>query len=161
MLSYTFSYCWHQVQAQVGTPHPDCLSSPDAQVLLVCSLRTRKDTAWWYGHKLFREETLLSTFQLWSKDGLVSESHIKWIIMKSRFVLIGLWQLLWEWVLASPSFNNELTQRSRKAPDRTIWPEIKTYFKLCLLCISFKGSLLCDETLHLQGFNKLPKQVQL
>lgn len=62
------------------------------------------------------------------------------------------------WVLASPSFNGELTQRSRQAPDRTIWPGIKTYFKLCLLCISFKGSLLCDETLHLQGFNKLPKQ---
>lgn len=45
------------------------------------------------------------------------------------------------WVLASPSFNSELTQRSTKAPDRTIWPGIKTYFKLCLLCISFKGSL--------------------
>lgn len=28
MLPCTVSYCWHQVQAQVGTPHPDCLSWP-------------------------------------------------------------------------------------------------------------------------------------
>lgn len=77
MLPCQFSDCWHQVQAQVGTPHPDCLSWPIVEVSLVCFLRTRKDTAWWYGHKLFREEALLSTFQPLRKAGLVSESHLQ------------------------------------------------------------------------------------
>lgn len=66
---FSFHISGTKFKPRWATSHPDCPSWPNIQVSPVCFLRTRKDTAWWCGHKLFREETSLSTFQLWRKAG--------------------------------------------------------------------------------------------
>lgn len=112
---FSFHIAGTKFKPRWATPHPDCPSWPNVQVSPVCFLRTKKDTAWWCGHKLFREETSLSTFQLWRKPGFISKSHRKRIIVQLQIPSDRASDSCSErWVLASPSFSSELTQRSRK-----------------------------------------------